>query len=50
LPAGINSLLISNAHNQIYAQDALFKYKRGSSEEIGSGATLDQDKVFLAGS
>jgi hypothetical protein len=47
--AGINSHLISNAHNQIYAQDALFKYKRGPSEEIGSGATLDQDKVFLAG-
>jgi hypothetical protein len=47
--AGINSQLISNAHNQIYAQDALFKYKRGPSEEIGSGATLDQDKVFLAG-
>ena len=47
--AGINSLLISNAHNQIYAQDALFKYKRGTSKEISSGATLDQDKVFLAG-
>ena len=47
--AGINSLLISNAHNQIYAQDALFKYKRAPLEEIGSGATLDQDKVFLAG-
>ncbi|MDB5603420.1 MAG: hypothetical protein JWP25_320 [Bradyrhizobium sp.] len=47
--AGINSQLISNAHNQVYAQDALFKYKRGPSEEIGSGATLDQDQVFLAG-
>jgi predicted ATP-dependent endonuclease of OLD family len=47
--AGINSQLISNAHNQVNAQIALFKYKRGPSEEIGSGATLDQDKVFLAG-
>jgi hypothetical protein len=47
--AGINSQLISNAHNQVYAQDALFKYKRGPSEDIGSGATLDQDQVFLAG-
>jgi hypothetical protein len=46
--AGINSMLISNAHNQIYAQDALFKYKRGTSEKVSSGATLDQDKVFLA--
>jgi hypothetical protein len=46
---GINSHLISNAHGQIYAQDAPFKYKRGPMEEIGSGATLDQDKMFLAG-
>jgi hypothetical protein len=47
--AGINSLLISNAHNQVYAQDALFYYKRDPSQEVGSGATLDQDKIFWAG-
>ena len=46
--AGINSLLISNIHNQLYAQDALFNYKRGPKEGISSGATLWQDNVFLA--
>jgi hypothetical protein len=46
--AGINSLLISNIHHQVYAQDALFNYTRGPKHEIGSGSTLDQDKVFLA--
>ena len=46
--AGMNSVLISNIHNQVYAQDALFRYKRGPKDEIGSGSTLDQDKVFLA--
>jgi hypothetical protein len=48
--AGINSLLISNIHNQLYAQDALFNYKRGPNEGISSGSTLWQDKVFLAAS
>src|SRR5262249_37717232 len=46
--AGINSLLISNIHNQVYAQDALFQYKRGPEQEVGSGAHLHDDKVFLA--
>jgi hypothetical protein len=46
--AEINSVLIGNIHNQVYAQDALFSYKRGPKGEIGSGSTLDQDKVFLA--
>lgn len=45
--AGINSLLISNIHNQVYAQDALFSYKRGPNQEVGSGAHLHDDKVFL---
>lgn len=45
--AAINTLLIGNAHNQVYAQDALFNYKRGP--KIASGATLEQDNVFLAG-
>jgi Protein of unknown function (DUF4238) len=47
--AGINSLLISNCHHQIYGRDALFSYKRGPKGEIGSGAHLDTDEVFLAG-
>jgi Protein of unknown function (DUF4238) len=46
--AEINSLLISNIHNQLYAQDALFNYKRGPKDGINSGATLWQDNVFLA--
>jgi len=46
--ARINSLLISNIHSQLYAQDALFNYKRGPQEGISSGATLWQDYVFLA--
>jgi hypothetical protein len=46
--ADINSLLISNSHNQVYAQDALFNYKREPKEEVVSGATLFEDKVFLA--
>jgi hypothetical protein len=47
--AGINSLLISNCHDQIFGRDALFSYKRGPKDEIGSGAHLDTDDVFLAG-
>jgi Protein of unknown function (DUF4238) len=46
--AGINSLLISNCHKQVYARDALFSYKRRPKEEVGSGAHLDKDEVFLA--
>jgi hypothetical protein len=46
--ARINSLLISNIYSQLYAQDALFNYKRGLQEGISSGATLWQDHVFLA--
>jgi hypothetical protein len=47
--AGINSLLISNCHDQVFGRDALFCYKRGPKDEIGSGAHLDTDEVFLAG-
>jgi hypothetical protein len=47
--ATINSLLISNCHNQVYGRDALFSYKCGPKDKIGSGAHLDTDKVFLAG-
>ena len=47
--AEINSLLISNAYNQVYARGTPFNYTRGPQAEIGSGSTLDQDKVFLAG-
>jgi hypothetical protein len=47
--AGINSLLISNCHDQVFGRDALFSYKRGPKDEIGSGAHLDTDEVFLAG-
>jgi hypothetical protein len=47
--AEINSLLISNCHNQVYGRDALFGYKRGPKEEVGSGAHLFDDEVFLAG-
>jgi hypothetical protein len=46
--ARINSQLISNIHNQLYAQDALFNYHREPKEGICSGSTLWQDKVFLA--
>ena len=46
--ATINSLLISNCHNQVYGRDALFSYKRGPDDAIGSGAHLDTDEVFLA--
>lgn len=47
--AGINSLLISNCHDQVFGHDALFSYKRGKKEDIGSGAHLAADQVFLAG-
>jgi hypothetical protein len=43
-----NSLIISNIHNQVYAHDALFQYKRGPKQEVGSGAHLHDDQVFLA--
>jgi hypothetical protein len=46
--AGINSLLISNCHDQVFGRDALFCYKRGPKGEIVSGAHLDTDEVFLA--
>lgn len=46
--AGINTLLISNCHHQVYARDALFSYKRGPRCEIVSGAHLDTDEAFLA--
>lgn len=46
--AGINSLLISACHNQVYARDALFSYRQGP-KEVGSGAHLFEDEAFLAG-
>jgi Protein of unknown function (DUF4238) len=45
--ATINSLVISNAHNQVYAYDHCFKFMREDPKELGSGATLVQDKRFL---
>jgi hypothetical protein len=47
LVAAINSLVISNAHNQVYAYDHSFKFMREDPVELGSGATLVQDKRFL---
>jgi hypothetical protein len=44
----INSIIISNARNQVYSRDSSFNYMRPFPEEIGSGATLNQDKAFLA--
>jgi hypothetical protein len=43
----INSLVISNAKNQVYAHDYCFKFMREDPAELGSGATLVQDKRFL---
>jgi Protein of unknown function (DUF4238) len=45
---GINSIIISNARNQVYSRDHSFNYTRPFPQEIGSGATLNQDKTFLA--
>ena len=42
----INSLIISNARNQVYAKDYEFKFKNETGE-LRSGATLEQDKRFL---
>ncbi|WP_027530107.1 DUF4238 domain-containing protein [Bradyrhizobium sp. WSM3983] len=47
--AGINSLLISNCNDQVFGRDALFYYRRGPTDEVGSGAHLSTDEVFLAG-
>jgi hypothetical protein len=47
--AGINSLLIGNCHDQVFGRDALFYYKRGPKDEVGSGAHLNTDEVFLSG-
>lgn len=43
----INSVLISNARNQVYSMDHTFNYMRPFPAEIGSGSTLIQDKAFL---
>lgn len=43
----INSLIISNARNQVYADDHTFKFKNEAGE-LRSGATLPQDAKFLA--
>ncbi|WP_036015842.1 DUF4238 domain-containing protein [Bradyrhizobium yuanmingense] len=42
----INSFIISNARNQVYARDHEFKFKNEAGE-LRSGATLAQDKRFL---
>lgn len=42
----INSLIISNARNQVYAKDHEFKFKNETGE-LRSGATLEQDERFL---
>jgi hypothetical protein len=44
----INSELISNARHQVYSKDHTFNYMRPFPQEIGSGSTLIQDKVFLS--
>lgn len=44
---GINSVIISNARNQVYSKDHTFNYMRPFPQKIGSGATLSQDKLFL---
>lgn len=44
----INSIIISNARNQVYSRDHTFSYMRPFPKEIGSGATLSQDETFLA--
>ena len=43
----INSLVISSAQRQVYAHDHSFKFMREDPTELGSGATLLQDKRFL---
>lgn len=43
----INSLVITNAQNQVYAHDHSFKFMRECPKELGSGATLEQDQHFL---
>jgi len=48
LVAEVNSLIISNAENQIYAHDHVFKFKRRQPDELGSGATLLEDPDFIA--
>ncbi|MGY4608606.1 hypothetical protein ACVW16_007018 [Bradyrhizobium sp. USDA 4474] len=42
----INSFIIGNARNQVYARDHEFKFKNETGE-LRSGATLEQDKRFL---
>ena len=36
----INSMVISNAQNEVYAHDHSFKFMREDTAELGSGATL----------
>jgi Protein of unknown function (DUF4238) len=45
--ATINTLIISNAQNQVYAHDHSFKFMRDDPAEVRSGSTLVQDKRFL---
>jgi hypothetical protein len=45
--AQLNSLIISNAENQVYAHDHTFKFKRRMPDELESGATRLQDKDFI---
>jgi hypothetical protein len=43
----INSLIIINAQNQVYARDYSFKFMRKEPKELASGATLEQNQWFL---
>jgi hypothetical protein len=46
--ATLNSLIVRNAQNQVYAHDHSFKFMREKPKELGSGATLLEDERFLA--
>ena len=45
--AKVNSLIISNAENQVYAHDSSFKFMRKEPDDLGSGATLLDNECFM---
>jgi hypothetical protein len=45
--ARLNSLIVSNAEDQVYAHDHSFKFMRQEPDQLGSGATLLEDKRFM---
>jgi hypothetical protein len=45
--ATMNTLIISNAQNQVYADDHSFKFMQEDPAEVRSGSTLVQDRRFL---